>query len=55
MTKEEVLQDLEFIDGGLFALKTSCNNDNLATILSCWQDIIQNLLDVISKGEIKNA
>lgn len=53
--KERILCNLEYIEGGITALKTLCNVTNNSTsesyykLFSEWQDILCETLDIIEE------
>ena len=58
--KERILRNLEYIEGGITALKTLCNAANSPVgesyydLLNVWEDILCETIDIIEEDN-KNA
>lgn len=56
--REAILRDLEYISGGITAVKTLCSNQeknsNYYQLFDEWQDILCSIIDMI-EGDYKNA
>lgn len=55
MTKNEVLNDLEYLSGGIFALRMITKDEKCSAIFTQWQDIVINLIQVLRKGGYEDA
>lgn len=55
MNKNDVLRDLEYLNGGIYALRIITKDEKYSAIFSEWQDIVINLIQVISKGGYEDA
>lgn len=51
--RERILRDIEYISGGITALKTLCNNEEKYAsnyrLLDEWHDILYNIIDMIEE------
>lgn len=55
MNKNDVLRDLEYLSGGIFTLRMITKDEKCSAIFTQWQDIVINLIQVISKGGYEDA
>ena len=59
MDKVKILRDLEYVSGGLTALKHIFSSDKenapYYELFQDWNDIIYNVIDQIAKERIENA
>lgn len=58
--KVKILRDLEYISGGLVALKVLCNKEDknqgrYYDLFEDWNDILYHVIDQIAKEDIKDA
>ena len=54
--REKILRDIEYINGGISAFKSMCDNDNkkherFYHTLDEWQDILWNIIDMIEEDD----